>query len=402
MVHVCYSFYDGTGHFSKFLGTSLNSLLQNASCPLMVHLFCYGPMDELTKNRVHSLIQRYEQRVCIYDTSAFHSRVIDLLHKDWLKMFSPACIYRLFIWEMLPQEVSRIIWLDADIIVNMDIAELWSESVGANGLAGVVDNIVKHLPGKETILENETDFDTKRYFNAGVLMMERKLFVRSHWEEDVVDFFRRFPQAWYGDQDVLNYYYSNACNLLPERYNTLVGWCNTNNIKQIDRCIYHYSGNLPDLEFSNVYTRLFFRYFVDTPWCDVTFLSRLWSVVDSACDTKIMLLRGHYHKLQGKKAVLVGAPSVEKTMRRIFSIPSAEQYIIFVPGIKKQNIDIDALYKGSKNSIVLLCSGSYADLREEFMVKGYVDGTDFINGDELLTVAEGGIPIDGHKILMQL
>ena len=402
MVHVCYFLYDKSGHFSKFLGTSLNSLLQNASCPLTVHLLCYGSVDEVKQERFRFLAQKYGQSLCIYDASSFRSRVVDMLHSEWLKIFSPACIYRLFMWELLPEKISRVIWLDADTIIHLDIAELWSESVGVNGLAGVVDTIVKHLPGKETILEREAAFDTKRYFNAGVLLMERQTFSRSSWEEEVIAFFQKFPQAWYGDQDVLNYYYGESYHILPEKYNTLVGWCNTYGIKQIERRIYHYSGDLPDFDFSNSYTRLFFSYFAGTPWCDVTFLSRLWSVVDSACDVKIRMLRRHYRSLSGKKLLLVGTPTDEKKMRQIFSIPPSEPYTIFVPGIKKQNIDIDSLYDMSKESIVLLLNGSYEDMREEFLAKGYKDGIDFINGDELLTMDEGGIPIDGHGVLMQL
>ena len=348
------------------------------------------------------MAQRYGQSLYLYDASGFQSRVIDMIHGEWLKAFSPACIYRLFMWEMLPRDVSRVIWLDADTVIHLDIAELWAESVGANGLAGVVDTIVKHLPGKETILEGDASVDTKRYFNAGVLLLERQGFFRPSWEEDVIAFLERYPQAWYADQDVLNYYYGDSCRILPEKYNTLVGWCNTYGIKQVERRIYHYSGDLPDFDFSNEYTNLFFRYFVDTPWCDTTFLSRLWSVVDSACDAKILQLRSHYRSLDGKKPVLVGTPNAEKEMRRIFSVPPSEPYTIFVPGIRKQRIDIDALYQGTGKSVVLLLNGSYEDMKDAFMDKGYRDGIDFINGDELLTMEEGGIPIDGHGVLMQL
>ena len=121
MVHVCYSLYDKTGRFSKILGTSMLSLLENASTPLTIHLICFGEINIQTLDRFRRLVENYGQHICVYDASSWTSPVLSMMHPEWLKLFSPACINRLFIWDILPMSVQRLIWLDADTIVNLDI-----------------------------------------------------------------------------------------------------------------------------------------------------------------------------------------------------------------------------------------------------------------------------------------
>lgn len=401
-IHVCYALYDKSGHFSKFVGTSIQSLLHNTNSDVDVHLVYFGHLDESVKERFRCLVNNHRQRLFLYDATNFYDDVIGMIHNIWLDIFSPAALYRLFIWDILPDTVKRIIWLDADTIVNMDIAELWAEPVGKNGFAGVVDNIVRELPGKESVLQSVEGFDTKKYINAGVVMMERALFCVPDWKDKVAAFFRKFPNAWYCEQDVLNYYYGQECNLLAEKFNTLVGWQQVKNIYKEEACIYHYSGTALDFDFSSVYTALFFRYFVETPWCDVAFLRRMWSVVESVHDMRTTMMRDRFSAMGGKRRVAVTSKEDADKLFGIDSLGLASVCPVFVPGVKEQSIDIDALYAGNDESIVLLFSGSYMDLRDQFKEKGYVDGVDFINGGELLTIAEGGIPLDGNAIFSQL
>ena len=376
--------------------------MHNTTSDVDVHLVYFGNLDELVKERFRCLANHHGQRIILYDATDFYDDVIGMMHDLWLEVFSPACIYRLFIWDILPENVKRIIWLDADTIVNLDIAELWAESVGKNGFAGVVDNIVVNLPGKESVLQFVEGFDMEKYVNAGVVMMERELFCVSDWKEKVAGFFRKFPNAWYCDQDVLNYYYGQECNLLAERFNTLVGWQQVKNINKEETCIYHYSGPALNFDFSSVYTNLFFRYFVETPWCDVTFLRRMWSVVESVHDMKTTMIRDRFSAMGGKQRVAVTSKEDADKLCCIGSLGLASVCPVFVPGVREQDIDIDAMYAGNDKTVVLLFSGSYMDLRDQFREKGYTDGVDFINGGELLTIAEGGLPLDGNAIISQL
>lgn len=402
MVHVCYSLYDKNGHFSKILGTSMLSLLENASAPLTIHLLCFGKLSEPTLDRFRRLAGQYGQRLCLYDVSDWNSPVLPLMHPAWLEKFSPAAINRLFIWDILPPDVQRIIWLDADTIVNLDIVELWQEQTGANGFAAVVDNIVANLYGKESILAEDKDFDAKRYVNAGVVLMERARFCQPDWGNKIVRFMERYPHAWYCEQDILNYYYGQTGALLPERYNTLVGWQQVQHRETVEACIYHYSGSAYNFNFADVYTKLFFSYFVKTPWYDLDFLRRLCSVIPAVHDGRTLLLRSRYQLLEGRRKIAVGAAEHEAQIREVMQLADEESYLVFVPGKRQQAIDLAGLAGMRRDHVILLFDGSYADLADSLVQYGCREDVDFVNGAEFLTLAEGCPPHDEHAIFMQL
>lgn len=378
------------------------SLLENASVPLTIHLICFGEIPGHTLERFRRMVENYDQHISIYDASNWKSPVLAMMHPAWLEMFSPACINRLFIWDILPTSVRRLIWLDADTIVHLDIAELWQEEVGENGFAAVVDNIVATLYGKETILAREQDFDVMRYINAGVVLMERERFCMMDWAGKVVRFFDRYPNAWYGDQDVLNYYYGQECRLLPERYNTLVGWQQVQHRETVEACIYHYSGSAYNFNFADVYTTLFFSYFVKTPWYDLDFLRRLCSVIPAVHDGRTLLLRSRYQLLEGRRKIAVGAAEHEAQIREVMQLADEESYLVFVPGKRQQAIDLAGLAGMRRDHVILLFDGSYADLADSLVQYGCREDVDFVNGAEFLTLAEGCPPHDEHAIFMQL
>lgn len=86
-------------------------------------------------------------------------------------MFTPAVFYRMWIWDVLPIDVNKVIIIDADTIVNMDIAELWNLSIGDNGLAAVLDPNIT-IMNNSKLCQNDI-INKNRYFNAGLLVMDR-------------------------------------------------------------------------------------------------------------------------------------------------------------------------------------------------------------------------------------
>lgn len=400
MMHVCYFLHDKTGHYSKLLGTSVRSLLDNTSAPLTIHLLCFGRIASQVLDRFRSMVQESGQKLCLYDLTEYHSQVVSMLPTNWLELYSPAAANRLFFWDFLPKNIDRVIWLDADTIIHMDIADLWKEEVGENGFAAVVDDVVVNF--KDSMLFDLPEFDGSRYVNSGVILMERKRFCIPNWKEKVVRFFERFPLASYADQDVLNYYYHKKGRLLPARYNKLVTLQQLRGIKDIEPGIYHYAGSAYNLNASNPYMRLFFKYFTRTPWYDMNFLERLLSVLPIIHDGRTIMLRESYTAIAGRRKVVVGEVKEEEKIRNIMQMNSDEPYLAFIPGEKKQNIDVMALASQRTESVFLLFSGSYMDLREEFIKNGCIEGRDFINGDYLLTFDEGCPALTEHEIFMQL
>ena len=107
----------------------------------------------------------------------YFSNIVDSGH------FSIAMFYRFFIpYLLLPQGIEKALYLDSDIIVNLDIAELWQIELDDKPLGAVPE--LYQLKDKEASIERtnravascrEGFIKTEDYFNSGVLLMNLKV-----------------------------------------------------------------------------------------------------------------------------------------------------------------------------------------------------------------------------------
>ena len=60
--------------------------------------------------------------------------------------FTVGALYRLFVPQVLPNTVNKIIYLDSDLIVNLDIKELWQIELDDKILAAVPEILTFKTP----------------------------------------------------------------------------------------------------------------------------------------------------------------------------------------------------------------------------------------------------------------
>lgn len=127
-----------------------------------------------------------------------------------------AAYFRLYIEDILPSSINRVLYLDGDVIVRHSLKELWNMDLSGYALAAVPD-----------MREGSTDrFEglgySKRlgYFNSGVLLINLAYW-RQHKATKLFDGFmqNRCESIRYHDQDVLNYIFREQKILLPIKYN---------------------------------------------------------------------------------------------------------------------------------------------------------------------------------------
>ena len=145
---------------------------------------------------------------------------------------------RLFMPTLLPPEQSRVIFLDADLLIQKDITPLWTVELGDAPLAAVNDYFTPYLNTYETIgrpsmcdrhpdkcfpVPNYQELGLKGtagYFNAGVMVVNlakwRKLDVLSRATELVR---RHWEHVRYCDQYALNVLFSEQWLPLDPRWN---------------------------------------------------------------------------------------------------------------------------------------------------------------------------------------
>ncbi|MGX9983592.1 glycosyltransferase family 8 protein [Methylobacterium fujisawaense] len=127
---------------------------------------------------------------------------------------SRATYFRLMIPRFMPPDVSRAIYLDSDLILQSDIAELWDFDLGAHALGAVVDAGL-----------NPRDFAARyalpaqgRYFNAGVLLLDvQKLRADQSFDHTIALLASNVYD--YDDQDALNISFWNRWTSIPPDWN---------------------------------------------------------------------------------------------------------------------------------------------------------------------------------------
>lgn len=122
--------------------------------------------------------------------------------------------YRLLVGEFFP-EIDKILYLDVDIIVNKDLAELFSIDVSEYYLGAVRELLTKK--GAEYV-ENSLDIKHDSYFNAGVLLINLKKFREEELGEKALCLLEKKTYCFY-DNDVINIVCKDKVKYLDERWN---------------------------------------------------------------------------------------------------------------------------------------------------------------------------------------
>lgn len=141
-------------------------------------------------------------------------KTVDLsaIRDCWPRIRHPAeetCYYRIFLADVLPAAVDRVLFLDADLLVESDLTELWRQPFDGHLALAVVDAF--SLPAHATRLsgvafEEPVRFtESSSYFNAGVMLIDLR-----RWREERISqrasafLWKHGKQMVYRDQDALN------------------------------------------------------------------------------------------------------------------------------------------------------------------------------------------------------
>ena len=264
-------------------GIMLTSLFENnREADIRVHVLHNG-IDSNSITLIGRIASDYGQKIKFYlvDESLFSAFPIGRNGQNTHVGTSYATYFRLFLSELLPNDINRVLYLDGDIIVMDSLNELWATDMHDKAIAAVPDsynNKIEHY--------NRLHYpQLMGYFNAGVLLINL-----DYWRtNNVVSAFCQYASArpdslYCHDQDILNYVFRDCKIVLPLRYNMLneywfktrhsvVSWEFDNQIHygQQHPAIIHFTG-LPKPWFSNCHHPMkpeFEHYRTMTPWRDV-------------------------------------------------------------------------------------------------------------------------------------
>lgn len=385
---VCFQLHDESGTYCRHVGTSIYSLLKNTKQSVTIHFLCDDTLTPENRSLLKKMVEKdFGQNIIFYNV-----KVDELLHtldREGRWYYSIATFYRLYLIRLLPNTVERIICFDADLIIHLDIAELWNEDFECNAVIAVQDS---HIQTMYHPLCEEGILKRNRYFNAGVLYFNCKL-IRE--QMDMVADSLQFINQYYdgiscGDQDALNNIFADRCKYVNKKFNISVKKEREMKKNKIFPAIYHYLNRTYMYNLDDSYGKLYYEYFFSTPWGDGTFSRKCFfhtylQSIDLLCIYNTMLKTAY--KARYKKIVYWGASSKQlHSFLKRFPLMVGDCCVDNDSKLTGQKIfDMEIklpqdLFKNKRRDIIIIVMSKYhyPTIRKQLLEYGYREYLDFI------------------------
>ena len=407
MIHICYGLYDRDGRYSKLIGTSMASIFENTAEDVTVHILHDNTLTVGNRDKFIYLTGKYGQSIEFYNVETLASERVEQFRENLptvLKSdYSIATLYRLLMPELIPSSVARLIYLDADILVNRDINDLWKIGLGGAPIAAVPEILLDlgfHKNKLSKYLLTSGLVREEDYFNAGVLLIDLQ-YLRDNADIllDGYKFVCEHPQCNFFDQDILNYCFASRSVKLPETFDLFtLSERLRKEPRGVMRAMYHYVGNAIRLDLKDQFNRLYMGYYAKTPWFDFEVPGRIFAFVDGmnkANQTSTLKMI----KLIGKKqrAFCMDAKNVA-ALRALFEIGDDETVLeAGEDDIEERLIELLT----PRKTVCFIFSGKYQRCKEALLDRDFVEGVDFVNALSLVSSLIG-IPTESHPIFKSM
>ena len=177
------------------------------------HISFHVIAEDLTEDEKKSIVSFINLNNSDIHFYTLDKRVVRQFTLPGADHISAATFYRLYFSQLLPGTITKLLYLDTDIIVIGDLVKLYSTPLTDHVLAAVADAQIVCRP--EIGIENPGD-----YFNAGVILINLEEWKLKKISERAIEFLSLFPEkALWADQDALNYVLANNWHRLEKGYN---------------------------------------------------------------------------------------------------------------------------------------------------------------------------------------
>jgi lipopolysaccharide biosynthesis glycosyltransferase len=208
------------------LGAAIASVLAASAAPEALRLFVIDlGLTARSRRRVAAAAAAFGQTVAWLRPGEGEAARLAALYTRSSRDYPPSAYARLLVGRLLPDDVARVIYLDADTVALADVAALWRTPMdGALALAvadmpfrnGCVARIRRTVdPARFALTPDHV------YFQSGVMVLDLAAFRRERLDERAFDCLAACPTLTFPDQDALNIVLSGRCRLIDSRWNQM-------------------------------------------------------------------------------------------------------------------------------------------------------------------------------------
>lgn len=195
--------------YAPFLAVALNSAIKNSNPQRRYNaIVLYQTLNETNIAKLKSLeTENFKISLTPIKANfdALDDRMSNRLRCDY---FTLTIYFRLFIPVMFPQ-YDKGIYIDSDVVLTSDIAELYDIEIGDNLIGACNDLSIADIPPLVAYTENAVGVNKHEYINSGVLLMN----LNQMREVDLEGHFLNLLNTYHFDSIAPDQDYLNAmCN----------------------------------------------------------------------------------------------------------------------------------------------------------------------------------------------
>lgn len=190
--------YASDERFAEILGISLVSLYENSKDmnDIIIYILDSG-ITVKSKEKIEAVSKTYERSLPVWIIAKNISEELSIdvaFDRGSLSQYA-----RLFISSVLPEHLTRVLYLDCDIIINKSIVELWNLDLHGKTIGALKDAFSKYYRVNIDLQPQDI------MFNSGVMLVDLERWKKNKIERKLLYFIsEKNGKIQQGDQGALN------------------------------------------------------------------------------------------------------------------------------------------------------------------------------------------------------
>ena len=345
------------------------------------------------REKFSQLAEHYNQHVAFHNVDELCPDEVNFLREkldDKIKLrFSIGTFYRLLIKKIFGG--GKMIYLDADIIVNLDIAELWQQDLQGHPIAAVpeIDAVSGYMITDKFLLEKDI-VKLEDYFNAGVMIFDLDK-ISADFFRDGVQFLADNPKCESNDQDILNAFFSKNYFKLAQKFDAFVFGERKLRLP-VQKKIYHYAGWEINSNLNDDYNRLWFEHFARTAWFNIDVINRLGEQFRERHNFDMVSVQMMARLTAEHNRAFFVYPDDLPGIKLIFKIQYDEP-VIEIRGADSLNELLTKMDELRGQKIWFILHSDWRTMTKVLTHFGFKEWEDFVDISTFLTLEQGGEPL---------
>lgn len=227
-LHIAFS---SDNNYVAHLGVAIISLLENNRKLNIINIHVLdNNISFENKERLKEIVSN-KASIYFYELS----ELLGKLDKQYNipKTISISAYARLFLSDILDENISKILYVDCDALFMDSLEKLWSIDISQNSVAGVLDHV--GIQNKLKIGLKKDDY----YINSGFLLINLEKWRKTNALKQMLNFIEsKNGNVIHHDQGVINACFEDDILILPPHYNVMTSFFDFRDVESIK----HYYG----------------------------------------------------------------------------------------------------------------------------------------------------------------